>query len=126
MVLVNSMKYKIKHEKSNLILMSSVLILCLITCYVWFIFREYLYFSIYLILTIIIIHIYYFTYYYIKNDSLIIKLGFIKVRIKYNKIKSIDLLKNSVILNLEKISLNLYPNNKDKFYNEISKVVKGS
>ena len=124
--MVNNMKYKIKHEKSNLILMSSVLILCLITCYVWFIFRKYIYFSIYLILTIIITHIYYFTYYYIKNDSLIIKLGFIKVRIKYNKIKSIKILKNSVKLNLEKISLNLYPNNKDMFYTELSKIVKGS
>ena len=125
MVLVNNMKYKIKHEKSNLILMSSILILCLITCYVWFIFREYIYFSIYLILTIIITHIYYFTYYYIKNDSLIIKLGFIRVKIKYNQIKSIEILKNSIKLNLEKISLNLYPNKKDMFYTEINSKMKG-
>ena len=76
------MKFKIKHEKANLVFMTSVLILCLFTCIIWLMIREYSYFIIYLLLTLLIAIFYYNTYFYIKNDGLIIKLGFIKVKIE--------------------------------------------
>lgn len=119
------MKYKIKHEKSNLMFMSSVLILSLVTCIFWIILREYIYFSVFFILTIFIGYIYYFTFYYIDKKYLIIKLGFIKVKIKYDKIKDIEKLEKSIKLNFKNISMNIYPNNIDIFYTDLKSKMKG-
>ena len=119
------MKYKIKHEKGNLVFMTSVIIMCLITCGLWLMLKEYTYFSIYLIITLLIAIFYYFTYYYLKDNYLIIKVGFINVKIKYKKIKKIDNLQNSIRLTYGKISMNIYPNNKDIFFAELSSKVKG-
>ena len=126
MVLVNNMKYRIKHEKSNKIFMTSVIILCLVTCMFWFILREYIYFSVYLFLTLLISYIYYFTYYYLKEEYLVIILGFIKVKIKYQKIIKIENLKNSVKLYFNGLSMDIYPNNKDIFYADMLDKMKGN
>lgn len=119
------MKYKIKHEKSNKVFMSSVIILCLVTCLFWFLLREYIYFSVYILLTILISYIYYFTYYYLLEDKLIVRLGFIKIKIKYSKIKKVENLKNSIKLYFNNWNVNIYPNNKDIFYGDILNKMKG-
>ena len=119
------MKYKIKHEKANLLFMSSVIIFCLITCIFWIMLREYIYFFAYLILILIISYIYYFTYYFLEERYLVFKLGFIKIKLKYSKIKKVENLKNNIKLTFNKMSMNIYPNNKDIFYLELNNKMKG-
>jgi len=120
------MKFKIKHEKSNLIFMSSVIILCLVTCVFWFLLREYIYFIIYFLLTLVISHMYYVTYYFLEKDKIIFKLGFIKIKIKYKNIKKIENLKNSIKITFNNFSMNIYPDNKDIFFAEINSKMKGN
>jgi len=69
---------------------------------------------------------YYFTFYYLKKEKLIVKLGFIKVGIKYSKIIKIENLKNGIKLNFKNISMNIYPNNKDIFFAELNNKMKGN
>lgn len=120
------MKFKIKHEKTNLVFMSSVIVLSLVTCIFWLMLREYIYFLIYLVLTLLIAFVYYYTYYFIKKDSLIIKLGFIKIKIKYSSIKKIENLNNCIRLTFKNFNMNIYPNNKDIFFAEINSKLKGN
>lgn len=120
------MRCKIKHEKSNLVFMSSVILLSLITCVFWFVLNEYVYFLIYLIVTLLLAYIYYFTFYYLKENSLVIILGFIKIKIKYSSILKVENLKNGIKLNFKNISMNIYPNNKDIFFAELSNKMKGN
>ena len=119
------MQYKIKHEKSNIVFMTSVMIMCLLTCVIWFVLREYSYFIIYLIATLLVFHIYYFTYYYIKENYLLIKLGFIKIKFKYKNINNIENKKEGIKLKFNNLSMNIYPSNKDIFYAELLNKVKG-
>lgn len=119
------MKFKIKHEKSNLIFMTSVILFCLITCVFWIMLREYRYFTIYFILTLLISHIYYFTCYFLEKDYLLFRLGLFNFKIKYKNIKRIEKVKNSIKLYLKYISINIYPNNIDMFYAEINNRMKG-
>ena len=120
------MKYKIKHEKSNKAFMSSVFILSLVTCLFWIVLREYIYCIIFLILTLLLGYIYYCTYYYLKDDKLVIKLGFINFSVKYTELKKIENLNNSIKIYFKNISLNIYPNNKDIFYGDILNKMKGN
>ena len=120
------MKYKIKLEKSNIIFMSSVIVLSLISCVFWVILKKYVYFIIYFILTSIIAHIYFYTYYYLTNDYLIVRLGFLKVKINYLKIFDIEKLKLGIKLKFKKISMNIYPSNQDVFYAELKSKMKGN
>ena len=114
------MKFKVKYEKSNFVLMTSIILLSIITCILWFILKEYIYFSVYFILTLLISYIYYFTYYYIKKDGLIFRLGFIKIKLKYNNIKKVENLKDKVKIYFNKININIYPKNKDIFVAELN------
>lgn len=109
------MKFKVKPEKSNLVLMSSILLFLLVTCILWLILREYVYFTIYLVLTLLIFYVYFFTFYFIKEEYFVTKLGFLKIKIKYENIRSVENLKEGVKLNLKKFSMNIYPHNKDIF-----------
>lgn len=120
------MKYKIKHEKSNKLFMTSIFIFCFITCLMWILLKEYIYFYIYLVLTILLSYIYYFTYYYLYKDKLVIKLGFINFKIKYKNIRKIDNLENSIKIFFNNISMNIYPNNKDIFFEDIKEKMRGS
>ena len=86
----------------------------------WLAIREYIYFFIYISLTLIIAHIYYFTTYTIYNKKLIIKLGIIKLKINYKNIKKVELVKERVKLQLDKFSINLYPANKEMFIAKIN------
>lgn len=119
------MKFKVKHGKSNLIFMSSVIILCLVTCIFWLMLREHIYFTVYFLLTLIISHIYYFTFYYINDNYLKIKLGFINIKIKYNKIFKIESLEKCINLVFKSFNMKIYPNNKDIFYTELNNKMKG-
>lgn len=120
------MKFKVKHEKSNLVFMSSVIILCFITCIFWLMLREYIYFCVYFIISLIITHIYYVTSYIIENDSLVIKLGFIKVKFKYEKLLRVSILDKSINLVFKNFKMNIYPSNKEIFYTELVSKMKGS
>lgn len=114
------MKFKVKYEKSNFLFMSSIFFLCIVTCIFWLILREYIYLVIYLLLTLFVAYTYYFTFYYIKKDCLIIKMGLIKVKFKYKNIRKIENLKDYIKIHFNRISINLYPNNKDIFYAELN------
>ena len=119
------MKYKIKYEKSNLVFMTSVIILCLITCVFWFILKEYNFCAIYFFLTLILAHIYYFTYYYLNEKKLVIKLGFIRFKIKYSSILKVENKNAGIKLFFKYMSMTIYPCNKDVFFSELINKVKG-
>lgn len=109
------MKFKAKPEKGNMLLMSAVIILLLVTCIFWLIIRKYLYFGFYLFFTLAIAHMYYFTNYYIKENYFVTTLGFIKIKIKYDSILSVENLTDKVKLKLRNFGITIYPNNKDIF-----------
>lgn len=114
------MKFKFKPQKSNLFFMSSVIILCLFTCIIWLILREYIYFSIYFLLTLVIAYTYYRTKYIIEDKYLIIKLGFLKIKINYQKITEAKKENDYVKVKFIKYGINIYPNNKDIFILKIN------
>lgn len=97
-------------------MMTFLLILLFITCIFWLILGKYNYFWIYIILTILLIIIYYFPCYIVDNNYLIVKMGFLKVKLKKDKIKEILPLKNNEVkINFNKLSIKLYPVNSDLF-----------
>ncbi|MBE6156560.1 MAG: hypothetical protein E7161_02325 [Firmicutes bacterium] len=109
------MKFKFKPEKSNLFLMTSIIFLLFITCIFWLIIKEYIFFSVYIMLTVIIAHIYYFTSYFIEAKYFVTKLGFIKIKIKYSDIRKIEDMQEKVKISLKSFSFYVYPRNKDIF-----------
>ncbi len=116
------MKFKVSAGKGNFVFMTFLIILCLVTCIFWFILDKYIIFSIYLLLTIILAHMYYITSYTVTNKKLIVQLGFIKIKIDCQKIKNMKKeANNKVKIEFEKFSLSLYPLNQDLFIEAINK-----
>ncbi len=115
------MKYKIKYPKNNLALMSMLIIFGLFTCIIWYNLKEYAYCFGYLITLLILSYTYYFTYYYLKNDYLQVRLGFIILRFKYQNIKDVIQDEDKIKIKLKKISFCIYPKNIDNFYFELKK-----
>lgn len=114
------MKFKVKFEKGNFYLMTLILTLCLFTCLVWLVLREYFYFIIYLIFTITIAQGYYFTNYIIEKNYFVIKLGIITIKIKYKKIKKVKIENNLVKIYFNKSKIKIYPKNKEVFVNKLN------
>lgn len=118
------MKFKFSPEKSNLLLMIFMLIVLVFNVVVWLIFREYIYFTIFLILTIIIAHMYFMTFYILDDKYFIAYLGFLKIKIGYNKINNVELKNNKINIKLNHFTVDVSPENKDKFLKEIKKKIK--
>ncbi len=117
------MRYKVKYEKSNLIFMSSILILCLIMCIFFVILNEYVYCTIYAILTLILIHTYYFTTYTLDKEALVIRLGFIPIKIKYEHIWNVESVSNGVKITTKSFPITIYPDEIKNFVKELKKKV---
>ncbi len=109
------MKFKARPEKSNLLLMSSIILLLLVTCVFWLILRMYIYCIIYFVLTLFLAYTYFFTFYYVKEKYFVTRLGLIKINIKYDSIKKVENLKDKVKLHLKYFNIMIYPNNQDIF-----------
>ncbi len=115
------MKFKCKPEKANFVLMTFIVVICLVTCIFWLLLKKYVYFACYLILTLIIIHTYYFQYYVIKNKHLEIHMGFLNIKFKCKEIKKVTKLDNKVKIELNKINFTIYPLNTDLFMSALNK-----
>lgn len=113
------MKFKVKPEKSNFVLMTSMFIMSLIVCILFLVLHEYIYSLIYFILILVISHIYYFTYYYLKDNGLIIRLGFIRIKFNYKNILDVNEISEKVRIKLKNITLNIYPNNREIFISKL-------
>lgn len=109
------MKYKVKYDKFHLIFMTILLLLCFVSCLLWLKLNKYGYFGIYFGASIILGYVYYFTSYELRKEYLIIKLGFIPIKIKYKDILNIKENKGNITLKLKNYSLNIYPENKEEF-----------
>ena len=118
------MKFKVKPNKSNFYMMTFVLVLCFVTCIFWIYLNKYVIGVIYLIVTVILAHMYYFSTYIIDNNVLTIKLGFLPVKIKCSNIKKIEQEDDRVKLEFAKLSLSLYPMNKELFVTSLKKELK--
>ena len=118
------MKFKFSPEKFNLLLMIFMLIVLVFNVVVWLIFREYIYFAIFLVLTIMITHMYFRTRYVLDDKYFITYLGFLKIKINYNKIKKVELKNNKNNIKLNYFTIDVSPDNKDKFLKEIKKKIK--
>lgn len=118
-ILVIIMKFKFKPKKSNLYLMIFMILVLLINSAIWLIIKEYLYFIITLILSLIIIHVYFTTTYIIYDDYFVTTLGFLKVKIYYKNIKKIEVVNNKVNVVLKNITIDLCPDKMDVFIKEI-------
>ena len=115
------MVFKFKPERANLYLMITMFILLGFNTIVWLILRKYLFFSIMLIFTIIFINIYFMTKYELTDKYFITYLGFIKIKINYNKIKNVEVINNKINIKLKYFTIDIYPLDKDKFVKEINK-----
>lgn len=109
------MKFKFKPNKSNLFLMSSTIMLLVFVCLLWLVLREYIYCTVYGVLTLIIAYTYYFTSYYIKDNYFETRLGFINIKINYKNIRKVEVVNDKVKIYLNKIKFDIYPNYKDIF-----------
>ena len=115
------MKYRVKHELGNLIFMTIVLIGCFLTCYLWFRLGNSTYGIIYLTITILLMIMYYFIFYIVNDEYLLIILGFIPILIKRKSIKDVKINNNRVIIKVSFMNITLFPNNAQKFYDELNK-----
>ena len=109
------MKFKSKPNKNNMVTMISTLIMIFVTCIIWIYLKEYLYFSIFMIFIIIILHIFLCTTYEFSNNALIVRLGLLPIKIKYENIKSIDVLVDKIKITTNLYNTELYPDDLDKF-----------
>lgn len=115
------MKYKERPPKNNLILMFFIMSALIFVSVGFLILKKYSYFLFYLTASIILIYSYLFTYYFLEKDYLLIKLGFVKVKIEYKNILSISETNEKLVIFTKKNKFNLYPNPKDKFIKELNK-----
>ena len=118
------MKFKFSPEKFNLRLMIFMFILLIFSIVVWFIFREYTYFAVFLILTLISAHMYFMNRYVIDKKYLITYLGFLKIKINYNDIKEVEIKNDKVNIKLNRIILDICPEDSKKFVRELKKKIK--
>lgn len=110
------MKYKVKLEAANLFFMTLIFILLVFTCILWLVLRKYLNFTIYIVLTLILIHMYYFQCYFIEDKYFVIKMGFCKLKIKYSNISDLELTNNKVSAKIWNMKIRFYPEDCKKFY----------
>ena len=117
------MKFKVKYEKNNLVFMSSVIFLCLVVCVLFIVLKNYLYSVIYLILILIIGHTYYFSSYELSKDKLIIKMGFLKIKFRYEFLWKVEKNNKGVKVTNKNFSFTLYPEDQTKFIRELNKKI---
>ncbi len=118
------MKFEVKPSRNNLVTMISTIIMIFVTCVVWIMLKEYLYFGIFMGLTLIVMYFYFVTSYELKEDHLVVKVGFIPFKFKYSNIKKVEVLPDKVKLSMKLFNLELYPKDKDTFVNMLNKKVK--
>ena len=119
------MKFRVKYERQNKVLMTSIFMLCLLTCIFWLLLPFYIYALVYFVITLILSYTYYRTIYILNNDGLVIKMGFIPVKLKYQKIKSIKRIDNKIKVNYEHFSVTIYPDNIDIFMVKLNEFMGG-
>ncbi len=117
------MKFKAKYEKNNLVFMSSIILLCLVVCVLFIVLKNYLYSIIYFILTLIIIHTYYFASYELGKDKLIIQMGFLKIKFRYEFLWKVEKNNKGVKVTNKNFSFTIYPDDQTKFIRELNKKI---
>ena len=117
------MKFREQPAKKNATLILFVVLSLVLISLCFLILNSILYFCLYIVLTIILAYLYFFTYYFIDDDYLILKSGFIKVKIKYSNIISIVENNENIKIVTNKTKFILYPDYKTKFVNELKKKV---
>lgn len=85
--------------------------------------KEYVVAGIYLLVITILWHTYYYTFYTILDNYLVIKWGFIKLKIKYERIKEIKKETKYCVIEFKRFKLHINPENEDEFVKEIKKKV---
>ena len=118
------MNYKVRYSKAQNNIFLSIVILILVTCFLWALLKEYLIFIIYLVLAIFLIYSHYTTNYQLSKNHLIIKMGLIPIKINYQKIKGIELKDNKIEIDYKKIKINVYPLELKEFYEKLNNKVK--
>ena len=114
------MKFKEVPPKNNLILMFFIMVTLTFISIGFLILKKYYYFIIYILFTVLLIYFYLFTYYVLEKEYILIKSGFLKIKIKYSDINNLEESKASIKIISKKIKYILYPDKKDKFMKEIN------
>lgn len=104
--------------KNNRLFMLIIIPVLIFICISWLILNKYGYFIGYLGITLLLVYLHFFTYYYINNDYLLIKAGFLKIKIYYKDINSVEVNNNKLRVNWKRLNINLYPNNSNIFIKE--------
>lgn len=111
--------YKVKLDKGQKLLLITIFILLLGTCTVWFNLKEYMYFGIYLTLTIILFLIIYYQKYYLEEKYLIVKIVFLKIKFNYLDLELVSNTNNSVKIKYKNLKFTLYPERLSNFTEEV-------
>ena len=109
------MEFKEVPFKNNRIFVLIIIPVLIFICISWLILRKYGYFIGYLGITLLLVYLHFFTYYYINDYYLLIKAGFFNMKIKYKDIISVEEYKDKIKVIWKKLNINLYPNNINKF-----------
>ena len=106
-----------------MIIITITIVLCLICSLCFLYIHKYLYFIIYFLFTLLITMMNYFSYYKLESNYLLIKLGLIPIKIKYQSIWQVKEVNKKVLIVMSKFSLGLYPLDKDKFISNLNKKI---
>lgn len=112
--------YKNKLELKNKILMTFIFILLIINFIGWILLKEYVYAIIFILITLVLFQMYYFTSYYFDKEHLVVKLGLIKLKFKYQNIIEVKEDRNQIYIQTNIIGFHVNPSEKEKFKKELS------
>ena len=99
--------------------MNIVIPLLYLLTLLFLILNKYVLFISYILISLIITHIYYFTYYYFERGLLIISVGLIKFKIKKRNIKKIKREGNTVQIEFSKFGIDIHPDNIKEFMKKV-------
>ena len=88
-----------------------------------FVLKRYLYCGIYVVLSLIMIHTYYFSSYELGKDKLIIQMGFLKFKFRYEFLWKVEKNNKGVKVTNKNFSFTIYPDDQTKFIRELNKKI---
>lgn len=115
------MRYKNKLDKKNIIYITVIILISILTLLGIFYLKQYLFALIFILLVILLLHIYINTTYEINDEYFIVRYGFIKMKFKYENIKSINLVNDKIYLRIGLSDFILNIDDSKKVMNELKK-----
>lgn len=94
------MKYQNKLDKKNIIYITIVVLISILTLAGILYLEQYAFAIIFMIIIVLLLYTYINTTYELGENYFIVRYGFIKIKFKYDNIKKIDLLNDKIYLKI--------------------------